>query len=105
MAHFPTPTVNETTDMFEIFKFVNNRASEGLFFPVIILVIWFVAFIGSIAEGRPASRAWIFASFICSVLGALVVLMGFMNQNYLFFLVLNIAFGIAWVYLSGSRND
>ncbi len=105
MAQFPTPTTNETTDVFEIFKFINNTASGGIFFPVILLVIWFIAFIGAIAEGRPASRAWIFASFIGSILGGLLVLMGFMTQNYLFFMILNVAFGIAWIYLSGSRND
>lgn len=105
MAQFPVPTANETRDILSIFTFVNNRASEGLFFPVILLVIWFVAFIGSIAEGRPASRAWIFSSFIASILGGMLVLLGFLNNTYLFFSILNVAFGIAWAYLSGSRND
>ncbi len=105
MTQFPVPNANETRDILGVFTFVNNRASEGLFFPVMLLVIWFVAFIGAIAEGRPASRAWTFSSFITSILGGLLVLLGFLNNSYLFFSVLNVAFGIVWIYLSGSRND
>ena len=98
------PTVNETGGIFEIFQFVNN-STGGLFFPVILLVIWLIAFIGSIAEGRQVARAWIFSSFICTVLGSFLVLLDFLNKTYLFFLLLNLAFGIAWEYLSNSRND
>lgn len=105
MAQFPIANVNETRDLYSVFQFINNRASEGLFFPVILLVLWLVAFIGAIAEGRPASRAWIFASFIASISGGLLVLLGFLNSTYLFFAVLNVAFGVVWAYLSGSRND
>ena len=105
MPQFAVPTSNETEDILSIFQFINNRASEGLFSEVMLLVIWFIAFIGAIAEGREASRAWIFASFIGAILGGFLVLLGFLDNTYLFFLVLNIAFGIAWIYLSGSRND
>lgn len=105
MAHFDTPTVNETGDMFELFSFINNKATEGLFFPVILLTIWLISFIGAIAEGRSASRAWIFSSFISAILGGLLVLLGFLSANYVFFLVLNIAFGIVWIYLSESKNN
>lgn len=105
MARFAVPDINATQDILGMFNFVNNEASGGLFFPVMLLTIWVVAFIGSLSEGRPASRAWIFASFIGSVLGALLVLLGYLDSTYLYFLVLNMAFAIGWIYLSGSRND
>ena len=103
MAYYPTPTVNETGDLFSIFQFVNN-ATEGIFFPVMLLTIWLIAFIGAIAEGRLASRAFIFSSFISTVLGVLLAIMGFLSVTYVYFLILLIAFGIFWIRLEGSRN-
>ncbi|KKN17070.1 hypothetical protein LCGC14_0969480 [marine sediment metagenome] len=104
MAFFPTPTANETADLFEIFQFVNNKATEGLFFPVMILTIWLIGFIGAIVEGRPASRAFIFSSFISTVLGVLLSIMGFLSITYVYFLILMVAFGIFWARLEGARN-
>lgn len=104
MAYFPTPTANETADLFSIFEFINNKATEGLFFPIIILVIWLIAFIGAIAENRPASRAFMFSSFISAILGVLLALMGFLNITYVYFLILLVAFGIFWISLEKGRN-
>lgn len=104
MAAFPTPTANETADLFSIFQFINNKATEGLFFPVILLTIWLIAFIGAIAEQRPASRAFIFASFISTTLGVLLAIMGFLSVTYVYFLILLIAFGILWIRLESGRN-
>ena len=101
---YPTPTANETRDLFSVFQFINNKATEGLFFPIIILVIWLIAFIGAIAEGRPASRAFIFSSFISTVLGVLLAILGFLNVTYVYFLILMIAFGIFWIKLETARN-
>lgn len=104
MTHYPVPTANETADLFSIFQFVNNKATQSLFFPVIILTIWLIAFIGAIAEGRPASRAFIFSSFISTVLGILLSIMGFLSITYVYFLILLIAFGIFWIRLESARN-
>jgi len=98
------PNVNQTADLFSIFQYINNVATEGLFFPIMMMVVWIIAFIGSISEGRPASRAFIFASFMSVVLGMLLALMNFFNINYVYFLILLIAFGIFWLNLSRSRN-
>lgn len=103
MAYYPTPTVNDTSDLFVVFKFVNN-ATGGLFFPLILLGIWLIAFIGAIAEGRPASRAFIFSSFVSTVLGMLLSIMGMLSINYVYFLILLIAFGIFWIRLESGRN-
>ncbi len=102
---FVLPTSTDFRDLFTIFKFVNDSASEGLFFPIILLVIWAVAFIGAIAEGRKANRAFIFASFIGAILGILLVLMGFLNKGYVFMLILFIAFGTLWAKLTSRTAN
>ncbi|MCH7851112.1 MAG: hypothetical protein IH845_05710 [Nanoarchaeota archaeon] len=103
MAFYPTPTANETRDLFTIFQFVNNSATGGIFFPIMILTIWLIAFIGAIAEARPASRAFIFSSFITTVLGVLLSIMGFLSVTYVYFLILMIAFGIFWIRLDSAK--
>ena len=105
MARFPTANNTNTQDIFEMFKFINNDATGGLFFPVMLLVIWVVSFGGSLASGNLASRSWVFASFFCSVLSILMVLMGFLDKGYMFFLVLMLAAGILWVKLTGRNAN
>lgn len=104
MAFYPTPTANETADLFSIFQFINNKATEGLFFPIIILSIWLISFIGAISENRPASRAFIFSSFISTVMGILLAIMGFLNITYVYFLILLMAFGVLWIRLESAKN-
>ena len=49
--NFTLPSVNDTQDLFTIFQFVNT-SSGGIFFPIILLAIWSIAFIVSVVEGR-----------------------------------------------------
>lgn len=100
--NFTLPTVNDTQDLFTIFQFVNNSASGGLFFPMILLAIWAISFIGSIAEGKEAVRAWIFASFTAGILGILLGVMGFLSRQYMYLLILFVAFGVFWIRLQNT---
>ncbi len=104
MTHFPVPTVNDTQDFFEITRWVNNTATGGLFMPMMLLTIWVIAFIGSIAEGRPAYRAWIFASFIGSILSILLGLMGLLDPRYIYLNVLFVGIGLFWAHLQRART-
>lgn len=96
---FPVPNATQTQDIFEIAKFVNNEASGGIFFPIMLLVIWAIAFIGSISEGRGALRAWIFANFVCSILAIILALLGFLQATFIYFLVILLAFGVLFAKL------
>lgn len=100
--NFTLPTINDTQDLFSIFRFVNDSASGGLFFPIILLSIWTIAFIGSISEGRQAVRAWIFASFVSGILGILLGVMGLLARQWIYLLILFIAFGVFWIRLQNA---
>ena len=103
MANFTTPTVNDTQDFFEIFRFVNDSATDGLFMPIMLLVIWIIAFIGSIAETKAAYKAWTFASFIGTILAILLALMGFLDAKYIYLAVFGVAIGIFWTHLMQNK--
>ncbi len=100
--NFTLPGVNDTQDLFSMFAFVNNSASGGLFFPLILLGIWAIAFIGAITEGRQGVRAWIFASFISAILGIMLGVMGMLANQWIYLLILFVAFGVFWIRLQNA---
>ena len=101
------PNSSDTDGIFEFFRYVNNTA-EGLFFPVILLVIWIVAFITTFAAGgvgRPAAaRSFTFASFFTSVLGSMLAIMGFLAPKFMYLPIIMFAVGLAWLKLENSRE-
>jgi hypothetical protein len=84
-----------------MFKGINEGVG-GIFMPIMLLVVWFVAMIGAISEGRQASRAFIFASFIVSVLAIILSLIGFLNSQYMYFSFLLVAGGLVWYKLESA---
>ena len=100
--NFTLPTVNDTQDLFTIFKFVNDSASGGIFFPIMLLSIWAIAFIGSIVEGKEAVRAWIYASFVSAILGILLGVMDLLARQWIYLLILFVAFGVFWIRLQNA---
>ncbi len=103
-TYFPVPTVNDTRDLLAVFQFVSNEATQGLFFPLIILTIWVIQFIGVIAEGRPASRAWVFASFSSTILAIILGILAMMAQKWIYLLILMVSIGAFWVRLVSARQ-
>jgi len=103
-SYYPIPTVNDTSDLLAIFQFVSNDLTGGLFFPIMILVIWIVQFIGGIAENRPASRAWVYASFTATVLSIMLGLLAMMEQKWIYLLVILVSLGAFWIKLASARE-
>lgn len=101
---YNTLTANNTGDFFEIFQFINNDITGGMFFPLILAGIWFIVFIVGVINGRDASRSWIASSFMCSVLGIVLGLLGFLNKTYVYFLILLTAFGLLWRRFETASN-
>lgn len=98
-APYPEMNFSDSANVYSIFKYINSGVS-GVFMPLSLLAIWVIAFIGSISEGREAARAWVFASFVCSILAILLSLIGMLNPQYMYFLFLMTAGGLIWYKLS-----
>jgi len=108
MAWFPEPNITDTESYYTFFRFVNN-AVEGLFFPVIILVIWIVSFTAMLFSGsydRPSgAKAWIFACFFCSILAVPLVVLDLMARKYMYILFVLLGIGVIWIILEGRSSD
>ena len=103
-TYYPVAEASNTRDLLSIFQFVSNDLTGGLFFPIMILVIWVVQFIGVLAEGRPASRAWVFASFTATVLSIMLGLLALMEQRWIYLLVIAVSLGAFWIKLASARE-
>lgn len=103
-TYYPIPTVNDTRDILSIFQFVSNDLTQGLFFPLMILVIWSVQFIGVLSEGRPASRAWVFASFTATILSMILGILALMEQKWIYLLIIGVSLGAFWIKLSTAKS-
>lgn len=100
-APYPVLNTNDTISAYSMFQFVNT-AANNFFFPAILLVIWVVSFIGAISEGRQASRAFVFASFIYAALSILLAFINLLNPNYMYFSFLMVAGGMIWYQLENA---
>ncbi len=103
-TYFPTPGINDTQDMLTIFQFISNDATQGLFFIIMILVIWVIQFIGVLSEGRPGSRAFLYASFSSTVLSIILGILALVAQKWIYLLILMVSLGVFWVKLSMARE-
>jgi hypothetical protein len=100
---YPYPQIsgNETQNVYTLFKWVNDGVG-GIFMPLTLLAIWIIAMVGSISEGRQASRAFIFASFITSTLSILMALIGMLNSQYMYLSFLLVGIGLIWYKLDNA---
>lgn len=98
---YPTLQGTESEDLYGLFSFINNGV-DGVFMPIMLLVIWIVAFVGALSEGRQASRAFIFANFIAALLAMLLTLIGMLNSEYMYFSFLLVGAGIIWYKLDNA---
>ncbi len=103
-TYYPVPNITDTRDLLSVFQWISESATGGLFFPIMILVIWVIQFIGVIAEGRPASRAWLFASFTATILSIILGILALMAQKWIYLLILFVSLGVFWVKLSSARE-
>lgn len=98
---YPTDLGNSSQNLYTLTRWVNDGIG-GIMMPIMLVVIWIIIFIGTLSEGRQASRGFVFASFICSVLAIILCLVGMLANQYMYFSFLMVAGGIIWYNLENS---
>lgn len=104
---FPKPvlTINDTESVYTLLRYSNNSAEGILASTLLFLVIFPILFVGAIVVNKRVTSSWVFASFVCSILGILFVLMELMSKEFMFFLFLMTAGGLVWAKLSGPKAN
>ena len=98
LTYYPVMNTTDTQDMTTLMSFA-NYVSGGMFMPVMLMVIWFIWVLGSTFIGKSISRSILFASFFCSILSILFVILNWLSPNYMYFLFLMTALSLIWVRL------
>lgn len=97
MAIYTEPTGNDTSGIYEFFNYINGTATEGLFFPIIVLVIWIITFLAT--KQYSTSRAWTVASFLTSFLSVLLAVANLIDPKWMYLSFVFTAIGIIWLKL------
>lgn len=73
---------------------------EPLFFVVLLGVLWIIALVATKQYGMP--RSFTFASLMTFVLSAPIVLMGWLDNRYMYLALLMTAVGLIWIRFNDS---
>lgn len=100
---YPVANQNNTQDLLTTFQFI-SVASDGLFFPICIMVIFVVQVTTVIAEGRRASNAFVFGAFTSFILSVMLGILALMSSQYIYLIVIILAFSLFWIKLVNTRE-
>lgn len=98
--YYVQPTGNETKGFYELFGYIGRTATEGLFWPVILLVIWIVSFLAM--KQYSTSRAWTFASFFCSILAIPLAVLDYIAPKWMYLVIMLTLIGFVWLKLEAQ---
>jgi hypothetical protein len=99
--YFVPPTGNQTNGIYELFGYIGGDATGGLFWAIMLLVIWVIAFMG--LKQYSTSRAFTFASFMCAVIGIVMGVMDYISPRWMYLAVFMTVIGFVWLKLEGSE--
>ena len=100
---YPVLNSSDVSDLYHVMNY-SNVASGGIFMPVMLLVIGFVAFIGTVFTGKSVFRGMVYSGFICSILSILMVIMTWLNPNFMYFCFIITAIGLVGVRFSEAPS-
>lgn len=103
MAWFKTLNSTDTEDIYTLMS-ASNSMSDNIFMPVMLLVIFLIATIGSIVSGKPIHRSLVYSSFICSILAILMTIMNWLAPTYMYFAFFMTAVSLIWTKLAESYS-
>lgn len=103
---YTEPSASDLSGGWNFFRWI-NAITGGLFFPVVLLVIWIICFVAMLFSGNSqspsGSKAWTFASFISSVLSILLVVAELMAKEWMYASFVLLGIGVVWAILENGR--
>lgn len=94
---------NQSLDIYGVSAYA-HQISNNVLFPMILLGIFFIILLGTIFSGNTFFRGLTFAGFACSVLSIILVLMNFLNRDYMYLCFLITGVGLLGLKLSESYS-
>jgi len=98
--YYQVPTGNQTNGFYELFRYIGDTATGGLFWAIMLLVIWVVAFMA--IKQYSTSRAWTYASFFCAILGMFLSVMNYLAPKWMYLAIFMTLIGFVWLKLEAE---
>ncbi len=99
--NYRSANVTDTQGFYEYSLYINEVAG-GLFFPIIIFIIWVIVFIAT--KRFSASQAWTYASFISMILSIILATLDLMTATIMYLFIFMTAVGFVWLKLESSSG-
>ena len=100
MTYYDVPEINSTRSLYDLFHFITNTTTDGLFFAVMLLVVWVISFMS--LKGFGNSRAFTFASFLCAILGIILGVLDLLSQRWMYLAIFMTLVGFVWLKLEST---
>ena len=91
------------SDMFTVTSCA-HILSNNVLFPALLFTIYIIAIIGMAFTGKSIFRSLTYAGYIGSMLSILLVIMNFLNPNFMYFMFLLTAIGVIGIKLSEAPS-
>lgn len=98
---YTPPTNNDTVGIYEFFSYVNN-ISEGIFFTMLLFIIFIVVFIAT--KQFTASRALTYSSFVSVILGIPLAVLGLIGPKFMYLFIILLGVGVVWMKLEVGQT-
>jgi len=103
MSWYPVMNDSDGTDFYTLSDYA-QRVSSGILFPFLLLTIFIISMIGMVSTGKSFSRSLTFSGFICSIFSILLVVMNWLNVQYMYLAFFITGVGLIGVRLSEAGN-
>lgn len=103
MTYYQILNTSDTRNIDTLMNYANTT-SDYLFMPIILIVVFLIWVLGSTFMGKPISRSFLYASFLCALISVIFVILNWLSVNYMYFLFLMTAIGLVWVRLQESYS-
>lgn len=100
--YYAPPNSSDTLGFFELARYTNT-ATDGLMFPVILMVIFVVVFVAT--KQFSTAKAFTFASFVCVVASLPLALLDVMSPRFMYLFGILLATGAVWLKLDGGGKS
>jgi len=92
---YPKMNITDEGGLLDIFQYVNT-VSDGIFFPIMVGVVFFISFIIGIRTTTPA-RSLTFSCFICMFSSMILSVLELIAPKIMYLFILGFAVGLFWV--------
>ena len=97
MVYYELPDTNQSSGIYDMFKFIGGTPTGGLFWASMLLVIWVITFMA--IKQYSTSKAWTYSSFFCSILAIFMAVMNYLSPKWMYLTIFMTLVGFIWLKL------